>query len=203
MRGWIIGVAVYGFSSLANAQPLNVYGFELGKSLTLPECVKVKVQDILYTQSKPNQPTCGMGTTPTASTMNPADFKAVRFPASAKPALSKHTVIFVTMIEGNLEGVRVLTRGIETQDDDVAMLSEKYGKPTAKFVVERTFRSGAKVNILNSVWEGADGSKIDFWGAGEKLDEGILQIRSEKAVKAEASEEERQKSEAAKRSTPL
>ena len=203
MRGWIIGMAICGFSSLANAQPLNAYGFELEKPLTLPECVKVKVQDILYTQSMPNQPTCGMGKTPTTSTMNPADFQAVRFPTSAKPALSKHTVIFVTMIDGNLEGVMVLTRGIETQEDDVAMLSEKYGKPTAKFVVERTLRSGAKVNILNSVWEGADGSMIDFGGAGDKLDEGVLRIRSEKAVKAEASEAERQKSEAAKRSTPL
>lgn len=203
MRDCITGLMIYGFSSLAAAQPLAAYGFEFGKPLPLPECAKLVGTRVSYDLYEPEQPACGMGRAPTEAALNPSDFYAVRFPASAKPALSKHPVILVTVTDGNLEGVTVITNGFEAQDADLAALTEKYGKPTKATLVAATLRNGAKVNIHSAEWKGKNGSLIDFVGAGEDLKEGMLRIRSQKALKADANDEKRRKAEAAKSITPL
>jgi hypothetical protein len=204
MRGWIIGTAICGLSSFANAAPLSVYGLEFGKPLAFPECIKVRgSSEYTYARNQPEQPVCGLGASPSENVMDPAMYVGLNFPASAKPALSKGNTVYVELIDGNLESVLTYTGGVDTQAADEIALTEKYGKPSSSKYIDGRLIGSPSARIIAAEWYLEDGSKVLLLGGTRRPNEGLFRIQSTKALKAEAAETERKKTEALKRSTPL
>jgi len=95
----------------AGAQDMTVYGIKLGEPFTLTKCSPENINT-----------GCWNGY---AKTDPPRDEKylEILLPTAGR-------LLHPLLIDGNVEGVSFLTDGIRDADRVLAMLTEKYGKPT-------------------------------------------------------------------------
>jgi hypothetical protein len=173
LRGVIVAIAVL-FSVAANAQDLTVFGFELGKPLSLPECpaTRTPVGATKFYEEIPAY-TCFQ---------EPRKFNGYGIPArmvvfgkSEAPPFVRYWRFVALEHGGVLIGVRFGTNGASSQDLVISQLTAKYGKPssTSTRVVQNLM--GAQFNAIIAVWSGGS-VDVTYDGVTGEIDRGQVTI---------------------------
>ncbi|CAG9185030.1 hypothetical protein [Cupriavidus pinatubonensis] len=102
----------------------------------------------------------------------------VKWPLGQQPQLVKDSTAGVSLIDGIVHGVNLTTYGSDMQERDFEMLVKKFGKPSARQLVSKQNRMGAKYDIIQASWSRPGGVTLVFEGAESSLDSGSVTARS-------------------------
>ncbi len=167
------------FANSAYATDTTIFGIDLGKPLSLPECRKETKYGMTQYEFLP-ETMCFQFEKyiPIGYKQN---VKTVQFPSKVAPEIMMGDKLTLLEIDGNVEGLEFNTRGIMTQDGVIAALVEKFGKPT-KFVNEKVQnKMGAVYDSIYSKWVKKN-LTIEFYGTFLRLTDGRVYIDTDKAA---------------------
>lgn len=135
-------VAALAVQSGTAAQPSpsnSIFGMEAGKPVPYPFCEgyssKVVCQRIAGSKDQPWQEVF------------------INFPSDQVPEIMSSIVMSVKTDGGVVVGYNFETLGIRSQDRDIAILSEKFGKPTSVSYSDMTTLSGGQFQAALARWE--------------------------------------------------
>jgi hypothetical protein len=180
------------FSSLATAQTLarqqieshnTVYGQELGKPLTIPECPVTRHKKASwYTDISSAKELCFQfeGETTLVPT-NGEPLRNARLRLVAPDGQLLGGVTEAEVVDGKLDLVSFTTAGTTDQEHMFSVLVKKYGEPTTKKVKHLGNGYGAAVDGIFSEWSLPD-VKVIFMGA-LTLSEGKVIIETPRTEK--------------------
>lgn len=172
----------------ALAASFTVFGIELGKPLSLPECARKESYGISTYVSQVDA-ACFK------NYQNPYMYgghtvRWVLFPDGEKPSIVSGGVVVAFEVGGTVEGIEFDTNGIESQGSVMEALVGKFGKP--KNVVKHNVQSigGAKFDSVFATWA-VSGVAVQFFGTLSRLDTGrvIINTKSGAAQRARWAEE--------------
>lgn len=83
--------------------------------------------------------------------------------------------LWATVSEGKITNIRVLTNGLETQNEVLRDLTARYGKPSTISRQPAQNKFGAQFSIIEAMWSGKNWGVI-FVGASKSLDEGYISL---------------------------
>jgi hypothetical protein len=153
---WILGFTLAAaLSSAASASDISIFGLELGKPFALPECGSsggtylLEHRTVCYER---------MDYSPGKGIRLSQDTVHVGWPESKKPDLlpDADASLRATIINGTLERLEFGTLGYESQQRDLAALTEKFGTPSAisKPILQNSF--GATAQAIRAEWRVGD-----------------------------------------------
>lgn len=169
MRGLSIALALSVGTTptvAVSQQPDNsVFGIEIGKPLSLPECDQSKDihQDVCV--DRPIGP------------LAETEDRFINFVDSKQPSIvsAENGSIRVFMVNGKVAGFQFFTDGIRTQDIVISQLTEKYGKPILLERDEVKSLNGGSFQSVTAAWE-TNGLKVSFLGTVGMLTKGRVTI---------------------------
>lgn len=151
----------------------TVFGIALGQPVTVPECRRERNYFDGYSLDEKN------------CYKRPANFRdcsvissghaTIELRVSELPIWIKSPSIGVRVINGNIETIKIKTRGIDYQEDIFAALTKKYGKPSYTQKANVKNKLGASFESMNATWKVGDVS-IMFLGVAGLIDEGHIEI---------------------------
>jgi hypothetical protein len=156
------------FASLAAAHaslpPTSIFGILVGEPLALLECIAA-TNPAKYHADKsgykgkfyykfPDTAPCferltrqGLGDSPLNEIVH------VQFPLKENLATVADNVVVVQILDGKVEFIRFNTKGRVFQDEDLAIFSAKFGKPTSAKPVPLQNGLGARFEALIAIWK--------------------------------------------------
>lgn len=147
--------------------PRDILGLQLGGPLDLPEC----------NLDKPAQglpPPCWRGLlTSNGEQAIPRGRVSLWF--FDKPSWVQD--VDVSVVHGTIELVVLTTRGLDVQDEALAALIEKYGKPTEQSETPLQTMLGATFMGRDAVWNSSD-VQVTFAGAASEVSTGVVLVTS-------------------------
>lgn len=154
----------------------SIFGIEMGKRIDLPECPfkthegsSVKYYDVLP------KITCAQDAHPlNGYKINPRE---ITFSQEEAPAIVRNWRMFVLEIDGRAEGFNFLTNGIQTQNEVLAVLTQKFGRPTSINRHTVSTVTSSPLDTFDAYWE-LPTVKITFWGTVNRVDRGEVLIDS-------------------------
>ena len=158
----------------AAAADLTVFGFELGKPLTLPECPYTTLPGDnfkLYEVVPPR--TCYQE--PRAVNGYGIPVREIDFGKTSAPPYVLYWRMFAVEQGGDLIGVRFSTPGISAQDVVLGELRRKYGAPTSISSEPLQNAFGATFDSVSALWRGG-AVDVTFEGTFGRLDRGEVTI---------------------------
>ena len=185
-------------ASLAPAPTTAVMGVELGKPLTIAEC--------MY-HGKSKRPGGYLSEFDTKNTLRPCyqvkDRYLVEKPASQiaagvvevklllgnTPAGIDWNKITGTLIDGALHELRIGTTGVRDQEAVLYQLKAKFNVPTDAKVEQVQNRMGATFSAVDASWRFSDLS-IQFYGLLGSIDKGLILLSTPKGTERAAAEAE-------------
>lgn len=144
----------------------SIYGIELGAQLKLPECRKYQLLgDVRYevTTSAPCLHISAAGAP-----------SAILFPFEDKPSHLKGNLAGVIAPGGVLQVLVLTTEGLKNQQTILEDLVAKFGPPGAQQEQSLQTGIGAQFKVIRAAWDRGDGMQIEFSGANDRIDEGLL-----------------------------
>lgn len=150
----------------------DIFGFEIGKPLTLPECavqiatpqgnkIYFAAQNVTCLEDRPN---------------HGEPWRAVlRFSPTDAPSFVKDHEAYPVLSRGVLIGLDFETYGIKYQDAAFAEIQQKYGKPTKTIKLQEQNALGASFAVIHAQWH-LTGIIVAFNGADGAFDEGSVSI---------------------------
>lgn len=173
MNRLLFGLALVATPASAT-QPSSIFGIELGKPLSLPDCsatmaAGMKLYDTLQRVEcrEDAHPDRAEGVT----------WSRVQFPPDRAPLIAKWTYVNAYMIGGTVEGIEFPTAGISSQDVVLAQLKEKFGQPTTITTTLAQNAMGASFRVYEARWQSA-ALTVTFHGALDTFDKGRVEICS-------------------------
>lgn len=158
--------------SVSAAEPITIFGIELGKPLSLPECsyqmggsmklydtiAKVECQEVQRPDSAPG-----------------VTWSRVHFPPDRAPLIAKWSYVNAYMLNGVVEGIEFPTAGVSSQEVVVAQLKQKFGAPSA--ISNRLAQNamGATFTVIEAQWR-TEMMIVTFHGALDQFDKGKVEI---------------------------
>lgn len=195
---------------------MTVYGMRLGEKLTIPECKRAKKPVRLlpglpiiyldYYDSGSSAIASISGLSVTDRCFARADAAAAKwgdplgttrvaifFPEGDRPQFVVPIgSVSGQVVDGKLESVTIATCGTDCQDETLAVLTEKYGKPHTFEDENKQNKFGAVYTSHKAAWTflsvnqlSADVSAaliVSFRGTTETLDEGRIDIMTQKGL---------------------
>lgn len=158
-----------------------IYGIALYKPFTaMPECPfkpnSYPGADNAYTDETPHP--CFehadrslIGTAPAGTEM-----LDVMYPVGHCPEM--YTSLRISLIEGIVHGVYLLTPGVDTQLHDYAFLEYKFGKPQVKRSVTVQDRMRGTYQVIKASWQRPGGVSLSFTGAADAPNAGEFTART-------------------------
>ena len=161
----------------AAAQDLAVFGIPLGAEFEITECEKAVVGNITVYQAA--TATCferlGSQDTVRDTTRVENGSVLIRYPGTDAPTVMSGGTA-VGLVRGRiLQGIRFNTRGVDVQDQVLAALTEKFGKPgsVAPKQVQNTL--GSTFDVFDARWA-LPQAEIVFRSVASRIDTGFLGI---------------------------
>lgn len=108
------------------------------------------------------------------------DTVRLKFPIKEWPDFAVYDGIWATIMDGNLEGFKIVTNGFSQIEKTSSILNEKYGKPSATTTEKAQNRFGASYEYSNAIWQ-FENLTVTHLGVLNKLDEGLVRIECDKA----------------------
>jgi hypothetical protein len=179
---WVGGVL---FHAAANATDL--YGIELGKPMTYPECeTRLYGKVLMYATVRPENSACfknvaAPGKVPDSSLLT------VYWPFEQGP---KHasTELDAYVQDGQVVRVRMFTNGASSQSGLFAELSRKFGKPVRKETQALRNALGQRYTAIYAAWQ-TDEVVVIFEGIGTTADSGSVNVYTRAQFDAETARE--------------
>lgn len=199
--------ALLAASAVAKNDPTDatVLGLRLGETFTVPECARSKpiLPSRLPDSYAGSDSIVCFKRDPYGLLINyvPANTPIVNdqsiriyFPKSVSELSSN---VLAQVIDGKLEGLELSTFGVNTQDEVLATLVEKFGEP--KSVSEQQLQNsmGAVFTSHLVSWD-VGILHVLFSGAGSRIDAGFVIVRTERQAAFLREIKERQKAASAK-----
>ena len=154
------------------SEPTAIFGIELGKPLTLPECSYqigggMKLYDtVQQAKCKEDQrPDRAIGVT----------WTPVNFPADQAPVIAKWTYVNAYMLNGIVEGIEFPTAGVSSQYVVLTQLKQKFGAPSAVSTRSAQNAMGAAFSVIEAEWH-TGAITVSFHGALDQFDKGRVEI---------------------------
>lgn len=169
--------ALSGLSFAGAQKDMSVFGIKLGEQLTVPDCTTVRGEN--YWDYKEM---CSMGmdayTRASGETVNQMKLPSDQIPHFMR-VIGINNGPTASVIDGNVESVFVRTDGIDVQQEVMATLKAKYGKPTRfrKQVMRNAF--GTKFEVYYATWI-LSNLKVDFKGSNGSIDHGNFEVSTPK-----------------------
>jgi hypothetical protein len=176
MKRIIVGAILGGMATVGIAQSnpvMSAFGLDIGKPLTLALCPGIgatKIVDLVQKQTCFEQ-----------ASKYSNDRAKVHFGIQEVPSIIKGSVINVTLIDDQLEGLSFDTPGLEAKDRILGVLTEKYGAPT-KFYKESLQNSfGARYESFFAEWDRPELYVVYTPAAGGDIKRGFIRIETQRA----------------------
>jgi hypothetical protein len=171
-------------ASVASAQSKHadptVFGFNLGGSLSLPECSTSAVgANRFYKHS--DGVVCFERSDENAEAPLINERITIRFPFDKQPPLVSGTGISACVVDGTLESVSFSTAGMYDQDRVLAELKNKYGVPSTISETKMQNAMGAVFASHYAVWRFLNLS-VSFRGTTARIDDGLVTIETKKGA---------------------
>jgi hypothetical protein len=159
----LVGLLVSGFAVAQQASE-TVLGMELRAPLSIPEC---GVEGMFKAPKAPESGACyvrdtvrdakGHFAAPTGPLAN--DGMEIRFAFNSRPSIAAGKVR-ASLREGNLASVVVFTGGMGSQENDLKLLTEKYGQPIR--ITRPSYQNayGARFEGMQAEWELPSGTFV-------------------------------------------
>lgn len=177
-------------------------GVELGAPLSMPECpfkLYGKKDDYgIYSEfyttgAKALKAPCWKHLTAGKTPGTPIDPNGVTVELYLeRPRFIDGERITAKIVNGNVELIRALTFGVESQEAALAALTEKFGKPTAMAKKESQNRMGASFLIIEAAWV-LDGMRAILVGAAGRIDAGGITVSTAIGDAYETAEREKER----------
>jgi hypothetical protein len=188
IRNFLLFVSAICMSATATAADLSIFGLQISRPFTLPECSFKKISKSLNFYNENDQiqgacyrqfsdSDCGKGINPSEATVY------IRWPRGHEPELVSGYDLRVSVINGNLERVVFSTLGAISQQRDMDALAEKFGQPktTAKPIVQNVY--GATSQAISAEWR-IDDVVVLFDSTQNALGKGSVSIETDKSISA-------------------
>lgn len=158
----------------------SVFGIEMGKKIELPECPyktyggsKFKNYDVMP------KITCVTDAHPlNGYKVNPRE---VVFSQDEAPPIVRNWTMFVLEIDEKAEGFHFLTNGISTQNEVLALLTKKFGRPTSLTHHSVVTATSSPLDSIDATWD-LPAVQVIFWGSINRIDRGEVMIDSAPAA---------------------
>lgn len=150
----LITIATVACGQTASAPSTTVFGLELGKPFNVPECSLFKLGRKDYMYAENDKAVCyelnfvHHKSDPRSIPVTDGSVK-LRFPID-QPVIGRS--MSASIMKGNLEGIGISTFGIKDEDAVLAVLENKYGKPSATIAGSVQNMMGAQFPTLFAVW---------------------------------------------------
>lgn len=159
----------------------SVYGVRLFKPFTaMPECPEwpqtAPGMPKMYASAADTPQPCFQHTDDSQMGQAPAgtEMLYIEFPLAKRPEM--YNGLRISLIHGVVNGIYLVTLGIETQAHDYALLEGKFGPPVEKRTVTVQNKMGASFQVIEATWQRPEGVSLSFRGAGNSLDAGELNV---------------------------
>ena len=146
----------------------TVFGIAIGEPLNIPECSKYGF-DLLHI---PGPCAKSWGTIKETGEVK----MTVWFPTNQTPSIVKSfPPVQISVLEGKVEYLFFSTRGISSQEDDLAQLKAKYGRPHKIDRPRMQNALGAEFGAYRASWT-FPGLLVQFEGTTGSIDEGRVKV---------------------------
>lgn len=162
----------------AYSADLTVFGFELGKPLTLPECPFKMVGTAKLYDLTPAQ-TCTQAPIKINTYGQPV--RRIIFSKAEAPDIVKNWQMIALEADGNLVGIEFFTIGAASQELVYQTLTQQYGSPTRKNVSTVGNGFGASAQAISASWVTKQ-IDVTFDGMLDRLDRGRVLIDTPEAT---------------------
>lgn len=160
------------------AADLTVFGFVLGKPLSLPECQFKMVGTAKLYEPIPPQ-TCAQDPIKIDTYGQPV--RRIIFAQAEAPDIVKNWQMIALEAGGNLVGLEFFTAGAVSQDLVFQTLARQYGKPTRKTTSAVGNNYGASAQAISAAWASRQ-LNVTFDGIQDRLDRGRVVINTPEAA---------------------
>lgn len=168
----------------------SVFGFELGKPLSLPECPFKPVGTMRFYDPRLRVDTCYGENAPF---FGGATSRTLYFSSKDAPSIVKDSRAFpLFSASGSLIGFQFATFGVASQSAVLDLLTAKYGKPTELSTSTAQNGFGAAFQVTHATWIYPDISVV-FDGARTEINEGLVTVDLPEAAKLRADAKASQK----------
>lgn len=166
----------------------TIYGIKMMEPISIPECgtfadpTKFGKRYGVYPYAPPtNGPCYRRDDRAKSGTSEPLIFEniEIQYPRAAGPELAYG--VRALMLDGKVQAMRWLTRGLSEQGPAFYALKAKFGEPSSMNVEIKQNGFGAKVDSINATWFLSNTLTMIFTGVDGKIDQGKVEIMSEGA----------------------
>jgi hypothetical protein len=163
----------------------TVFGNHLGEKFSVPECARLKLgKSYVYKESDTVpcfERVLIRGELPRE--INPVlnDTVMILFPLNQSPKIISGRKITALVIDSNLEGVGFSTLGLQTQDQTLEALRDKYGDPTSITELKKQNAFGASFDSHFAVWTFTNITVV-FHGTTDRVDSGLVTADTKKGA---------------------
>ena len=167
-------------------EPLTVFGIGFDQPLKMAECEwktrdklrisrsEPKSKENFYSGGWPKDGPCYERSPRKVGSAMALDDETVsiKFPLSQEPKLGHD--LYARMVDGRIQRLWLTTFGVATQEQDLAMLEEKFGKPNKLLTPSEQNMMGAKFDTIQAEWKLPGNVTAAFGSVLGKLTEGTF-----------------------------
>lgn len=189
IRNYLLLLSVIVSSTAAAAEPISIFGLQIGKPFAIPECPFKKVSKTLssyefFTTSVCFQRVRGVNGSEAGKGINLADdYVDIVWPRGSEPEIARAGSVSLAVVDGNIERVSFGTLGVVSQARDMKALTDKFGSPTSGGDSIAQNGYGVKVQVIRAEWK-IDEVSIYYDSAASTFDSGSVRILSAKGAAA-------------------
>ena len=180
----LLGILAMGAEPQTKNADDSVFGMRLGEKFSIPECAHLKKSN-LYAENDPAPCYERIGSTWDKKARHDSpvtnDTVTILFPFSQRPPIISGLKISAQIVDGHLESIGFNTMGLQTQDQTLSTLKEKYGDPTSLTELKKQNNFGATFDSHFSVWK-FEKFTVVFQGTTDRFDSGLVNIDTKKGA---------------------
>ena len=181
-----LSIAVASAASAQAGEPAETsfYGIALARPFTgMPECPKDTNYDNMYViqanypcyqHDKISRIGAGLGGDEDLTIM---------YPSGKYPEM--YNGMYLHVVNGVVQGVKLITNGVASQTHDFALLVGKFGPPSSRRTIPMQNRMGATFDVIEASWQRPNGVSMTFKGVVNSLDTGQVNARTPQEVARE------------------
>lgn len=130
-------------STPAPAPSTTIFGMEAGKPIPYPECEGFGAAKQICYKGRDIKG-------------RPWDESSITFPAEQVPEAMSSVVMSVKTVDGKIVGYSYDTIGLRSQNEDLALLKQKFGEPTVVTVRQVSNLAGGQFQAILAHWQFSD-----------------------------------------------
>jgi hypothetical protein len=182
---YVLALVLLSANASAAEQSVSLYGVELGKPFTLPECPLSGQTAMCF------QRTTGTAFDVAAPISRGERSVAVYFASGEMPSIVNYRYFGVQLSDGVVQQISIVTKGVSAQEDTLRQLTQKFGPPGSAPTKVMQNGFGATYSSVDALWH-IGNYWLSFRGIDGRADRGSILALTDSAysqIKAESAKE--------------